>query len=105
MNFILLTETDYNEYIKLKEQNKRINNYHRKYIKNKFEDAKKKNPEKYKLMINEQVKHNNKYKKDVLEKLKEDPIKYNEYRLKINEYNRSYRNKRKQKLINSIVAT
>ena len=43
-------------------------------------------------------------KKQILEKLKEDEEKYKEYRLKINEYNKKYRLKKKENLINSVAA-
>jgi hypothetical protein len=44
-------------------------------------------------------------KKQALLNLKQDEQKYNEYRLKINEYNKNLRLKKKENLINSIVAT
>jgi hypothetical protein len=40
-----------------------------------------------------------------LEQLKQDEQKYNEYRLKLNEYNKQLRMKKKENLKNSIVAT
>ena len=38
---------------------------------------------------------NKKYKKSALEKLKQDPIKYEEYRLKQNKYKNEWNNKKK----------
>ncbi len=103
--FILLTETDYNNLLKLKQQHESRNEYHKNYIKSMFQDAKINDHEKYKILMHKQNEKNKKYKKEVLQRLKkQEPEKYNDYRCKINEYNKQYRLKKKENLINSIVA-
>ena len=102
--FVLLTEEDYNNYLKLKQHHENNNIYHKNYLKNMIQETKQKNPEKYKLLMSKQNEKNKIYKKQILEKLKEDEEKYKEYRLKINEYNKHLRIKKKEKLNNSIVA-
>ena len=102
--FVLLTESDYNNYLKLKQHHENNNIYHKNYLKKVYEETKQNNPEKYKLLLSNQNKKNKIYKKEDLQKLKEDEEKYKEYRLKINEYNKEYRLKKKEKLNNSIVA-
>jgi len=102
--FVLLTEEDYNNYLKLKEQHENNNIYHKNYFKKNYEDTKINNPEKYKLLMSKQNEKNKIYKKQTLEQLKKDENKYKEYRLKINEYNKQLRMKKKENLKNSIVA-
>jgi hypothetical protein len=54
--------------------------------------------------MSKQNEKNKIYKKQALEQLKQDEEKYKEYRLKINEYNKQLRMKKKEILNNSIVA-
>ena len=103
--FVLLTEEDYNNYLKLKEQHENNNIYHKNYLKKAYEETKQNNPEKYKLLMSKQNEKNKIYKKQALLNLKQDEKKYNEYRLKNNEYNKNLRLKKKENLINSIVET
>ena len=42
---------------------------------------------------------NKKYKKSALEKLKEDPVKYEEYRLKLNKYKNEWNQKKKEEAL------
>ena len=49
-NFVLLTEEDYNNYLKLKQNQENNKNYHKNYLKNVIQDAKINNQEKYKLL-------------------------------------------------------
>ena len=102
--FVLLTEEDYNNYMKLKEQQENNKNYHKNYLKNVIQEAKINNQEKYKLLMQKQNEKNKKYKKQALQNLKQDEQKYNEYRLKINNYNKQLRQRKKEILINSVVA-
>ena len=103
--FVLLTEEDYNNYMKLKQQQENNKSYHKNYLKNVIQDAKINNQEKYKLLMSKQNEKNKKYKKRALQNLKQDEQKYNEYRLKINNYNKQLRQRKKENLINSVVAT
>ncbi len=102
--FVLLTEEDYNNYLKLKEQHENNNIYHKNYLKKAYEETKQNNPEKYKLLMSKQNEKNKIYKKEALQKMKEDEEKYKEYRLKMNEYNKQLRIKKKEILNDSIVA-
>ena len=102
--FVLLTESDYNNYLKLKQHHENNNIYHKNYLKNMIQETKQNNPEKYKLLMSKQNEKNKIYKKQILEKLKEDEEKYIEYRKKMNEYNKNLRMKKKENLKNSIVA-
>ncbi len=77
-----LTEKEIKEYIKLKEKKEKQNKYLNNYIKNKIKNAKENDHETYKLLMSKQNEANKKYKKQALQKLKEDPIKYKEYREK-----------------------
>ena len=54
--------------------------------------------------MSKQNEKNKKYKKQALQNLKQDEQKYNEYRLKINNYNKQLRQRKKEILINSVVA-
>lgn len=54
-------------------------------------------------MLYKQNERNKKYKKQALENLKTDEIKYNEYRQKQNEYNKQLRKKKKEIFINAII--
>ena len=103
--FVLLTEEDFNNYMKLKQHQENKNVYHRNYLKNIIKEAKINDHEKYKLLMQQQNEKNKIYKKKALQQLKQDENKYNEYRLKINEYNKQLRQKKKQNLLNSVVAT
>ena len=50
-NFVLLTEEDFNNYLKLKQQQENNNKYHKQYLKKSYEEVKINNPEKYKISI------------------------------------------------------
>ena len=102
--FVLLTESDFNNYLKLKEQHENNNIYHKNYLKKAYEETKQNNPEKYKILMSKQNEKNKIYKKEALQKMKEDEEKYKEYRLKMNEYNKQLRIKKKEILNDSIVA-
>jgi hypothetical protein len=49
--FILLTQEDYNNYVKLKEQHQKRNDYHNNYNKSKLKDLKENNQEEHKKKI------------------------------------------------------
>ena len=68
--FVLLTEEDYNNYLKLKEQHENNNIYHKNYLKNMIQETKQKNPEKYKLLMSKQNEKNKIYKKTNIRKIK-----------------------------------
>ena len=78
-----------------KSRYKNNNIYHKNYLKKAYEETKQNNPEKYKLLLSKQNEKNKIYKKQVLEQLKQDEEKYKEYRLKINEYNKQLRLRKK----------
>ena len=77
-----LTEQEITEYFKLKEKKDKQNKYFYSYIKNKIKNAKETNPDEYKKIMLKQNEANKKYKKEALQRLKEDPIKYKEFREK-----------------------
>ena len=60
-NFVLLTEEDFNNYLKLKQQQENNNKYHKQYLKKSYEEVKINNPEKYKLLMQKQNEKNKKY--------------------------------------------
>ncbi len=71
-----------NEYLKLKEKQDKQNKYFYNYVKNKIKTAKETNQEEYKKIMAKQNEANKKYKNEALKKLKEDPVKYKEFREK-----------------------
>jgi hypothetical protein len=77
-----LTEQEITEYFKLKEKKDKQNKYFYSYIKNKIKNTKETNQEEYKKIMSKQNEANKKYKKEALQRLKEDQIKYKEYREK-----------------------
>jgi hypothetical protein len=91
-----LTENEMNEYLKMKEQQKKLNKYHNEYNKKNIQTKKETDQETYKILMERQNEANKKYKKSALEKLKQDPIKYEEYRLKQNKYKNEWNNKKKE---------
>ena len=56
--FILLTEAEYNNLLKLKQQQENRNIYHKNYIKSMFQDAKINDHEKYKILMHKQNEKN-----------------------------------------------
>ena len=84
--FILLTEEDYNYYLKLKDQQQKRNDYHNKYNKLKMQELKNNDTEEYKKKITKQNEYNKIYKQNMLNKLKQDPEAYREYNLKLTKY-------------------
>ena len=84
--FILLTQEDYNNYIKLQEQHKKRNAYHNQYNKSKLKYLKENNQEEYKKKITSQNKANKKYKQNIMNKIKEDPELYKQYNIKMTQY-------------------
>ena len=84
--FILLTQEDYNNYIKLQEQHKKRNEYHNQYNKSKLKDLKENNQEEYKKKITSQNEANKKYKQNIMNKIKEDPELYKQYNIKMTQY-------------------
>jgi adenine specific DNA methylase Mod len=91
-----LTEEEINEYLKMKQQKEKKNKYFYNYTKNKIKDAKINNPELYKRFMDKQNEANKKYKKAALIKLKEDPIKYKEFRDKELEYRKLLKIRKEQ---------
>jgi hypothetical protein len=84
--FVLLTIDDYNNYVKLKENHQKRNEYHNQYNKSKLKDLKENNQEEYKKKITSQNEANKKYKKNVMNKIKEDPELYKKYNIKMSNY-------------------
>ncbi len=64
--FVLLTEEEYNNYLKLKQHHENNNIYHKNYLKKNYEETKQNNPEKYKLLMSKQNEKNKIYKKQAL---------------------------------------
>lgn len=94
-----LTENEINEYLKMKEQQKKLNKYHNEYNKKNIQLKKETDQETYKILMDKQNEANKKYKKSALQKLKEDPIKYEEYRLKQNKYKNEWNQKKKEEAL------
>ncbi len=92
-----LTEKELNEYLKMKAQKEQKNKYFFNYIKNKIKNTKETDQEQYKILMSKQNEANKKYKKEALQKLKEDPIKYKEYREKDVNYRKSLKERKTQK--------
>ena len=91
-----LTEQEITEYFKLKEKKDKQNKYFYSYIKNKIKNAKETNQEEYKKLMLKQNEANKKYKKEALQRLKEDPIKYKEFREKDIKYRKELKEKKEQ---------
>ena len=82
--FVLLTESDYNNYLKLKEQQTKYNLYHNNINKSTYYNLKEQNPEQFKLLMQRQIEYNKKYRKNILNLKQSDPHKYeNMQKLKI----------------------
>ena len=84
--FILLTQEDYNDLLKLKENHEKRNAYHNEYNKKKLQDLKENNQEKYKKKITSQNEANKKYKQNIMNKIKQDPELYKQYNIKMTQY-------------------
>jgi hypothetical protein len=91
-----LTEKEINEYFKLKEKKDKQNKYLYNYIKNKIQNTKETNQQEYKKIMSKQNEANKKYKKEALQKLKEDPIKYKEFREKDITYRKQLKERKAQ---------
>ena len=74
--FVLLTESDYNNYLKLKEQQKKYNLYHNNVNKSTYYNLKEQNPEQFKLLMQRQIEYNKKYRKNISNLKQSDPQKY-----------------------------
>jgi hypothetical protein len=108
IKFVLLTETDYKEYMKLKERKQKNNEYHNAYEKRKYEKIKKSNPEEYERLIKKQNEYNKTYKNKHLIKIKQDPILYEEFKKQERERKEERERTKlinKLKLLNYIAAT
>ena len=82
--FVLLTESDYNNYLKLKEQQTKYNLYHNNVNKSTYYNLKEQNPEQFKLLMQRQIEYNKKYRKNISNLKQSDPHKYeNMQKLKI----------------------
>ncbi len=62
--FILLTESDYKDLLKLKEQHEKRNAYHNEYYEKKLQELKHTNQEEYKIKMIKQNEANKIYKQN-----------------------------------------
>ena len=107
--FVLLTESDYNNYLKLKEQQTKYNLYHNNVNKSTYYNLKEQNPEQFKLLMQRQIEYNKKYRQNILNLKQSDPKKYeNMQKLKIEKQTTRLLNKlkaiQKNKLLNLEIA-
>ena len=93
-----ITETEFNEYIKLKGKKERQNEYLCNYLNERRKYMKEHEPEKYKIYLEKQSVANKKYSKKQVQKLKENPEEYKEFRAKQNEYLKQYKKEQLLKL-------
>jgi hypothetical protein len=105
MEFVLLTQDDYNYFVKLKEQQQKRNEYHNQYNKNKIQDLKQTNHEEYKKKMTKQNEANKIYKQNLLNKLKQDTEAYKEYNIKLSKYRQAMRQAQRNLLKSYEVAT
>ena len=84
--FILLTESDYKDLLKLKEQHEKRNAYHNDYNKKKLQELKQTNQEEYKKKMTKQNEANKIYKQNLMNKIKQDPELYKQYNIKMTQY-------------------
>ena len=107
--FVLLTESDYNNYLKLKEQQTKYNLYHNNVNKSTYYNLKEQNPEQFKLLMQRQIEYNKKYRKNNSNLKQSDPQKYeNMQKLKIEKQTTRLLNKlkaiQKNQLLNLEIA-
>jgi len=107
--FVLLTESDYNNYLKLKEQQTKYNLYHNNVNKSTYYNLKEQNPEQFKLLMQRQIEYNKKYRKNISNLKQSDPHKYeNMQKLKIEKQTTRLLNKlkaiKKNQLLNLEIA-
>jgi hypothetical protein len=107
--FVLLTESDYNNYLKLKEQQTKYNLYHNNVNKSTYYNLKEQNPEQFKLLMQRQIEYNKKYRQTILNLKQSDPKKYeNMQKLKIEKQTTRLLNKlkaiKKNQLLNLEIA-
>ena len=107
--FVLLTESDYNNYLKLKEQQTKYNLYHNNINKSTYYNLKEQNPEQFKLLMQRQIEYNKKYRKNISNLKQSDPHKYeNMQKLKIEKQTTRLLNKlkaiQKNQLLNLEIA-
>jgi hypothetical protein len=107
--FVLLTESDYNNYLKLKEQQTKYNLYHNNVNKSTYYNLKEQNPEQFKLLMQRQIEYNKKYRKNISNLKQSDPHKYeNMQKLKIEKQTTRLLNKlkaiQKNQLLNLEIA-
>jgi len=107
--FVLLTESDYNNYLKLKEQQTKYNLYHNNVNKSTYYNLKEQNPEQFKLLMQRQIEYNKKYRKNISNLKQSDPQKYeNMQKLKIEKQTTRLLNKlkaiQKNQLLNLEIA-
>ena len=107
--FVLLTESDYNNYLKLKEQQTKYNLYHNNVNKSTYYNLKEQNPEQFKLLMQRQIEYNKKYRKNISNLKQSEPHKYeNMQKLKIEKQTTRLLNKlkaiQKNQLLNLEIA-
>ena len=107
--FVLLTESDYNNFLKLKEQQTKYNLYHNNVNKSTYYNLKEQNPEQFKLLMQRQIEYNKKYRKNISNLKQSDPHKYeNMQKLKIEKQTTRLLNKlkaiQKNQLLNLEIA-
>ena len=107
--FVLLTESDYNNYLKLKEQQTKYNLYHNNVNKSTYYNLKEQNPEQFKLLMQRQIEYNKKYRKNISNLKQSDPHKYeNMQKIKIEKQTTRLLNKlkaiQKNQLLNLEIA-
>ena len=107
--FVLLTESDYNNFLKLKEQQTKYNLYHNNVNKSTYYNLKEQNPEQFKLLMQRQIEYNKKYRKNISNLKQSDPHKYeNMQKIKIEKQTTRLLNKlkaiQKNQLLNLEIA-
>jgi hypothetical protein len=103
-NFVLLTESDYNNYLKLKEQQTKYNFYHKTINKSKYYILKESNPEQFKLLMQRQNEYNKRYRQNILNLKQSDPQKYEQLEtLKIQKQTTKLLNKLKEQKQNQVL--
>ena len=92
----ILNDSELQDYLKLKEKRTKQTKYNCEYIKNRTQYIKEHDPEEYKKFLHSANEANKKYKRKALEQLKEDPVKYNEYKIKQCAYKNEWNLKKRQ---------
>jgi len=97
MTQYILTESEYNDYLKLQEKRTNFKNYYREYEKNKYYNVIKVDETKYKEFIKNQNERNKIYKKKALLNLKiNNPDEYDKLKEKNRIYKKEWRAKKKE---------